>query len=204
MVFLGHLQTRRNEKDVLSDLGREYRIGETYIKIHGGCRGNHAPIDVIQNLIRGYGILPSEIKEIKVKVDSVTMAADILNPQNVKQAQFSIPFSIAVAILEGNASIYQFTDQNVKDPKVRSLMSRIFVEVDKNLDKEFPNKRGAYGEIILAGGKRLSSSIDIARGEPEAPLSFEEIEEKFVLPHSRHHRAKDRRNPRSSEASGET
>lgn len=179
--FLKAFADQPNQGEILSDLGKRYRIEETYIKIHGGCRGNHAPIDVIQDLIRKYSILPKEIKEIRMKVDSVTMAAEIHDPKDGKQAQFSIPFSIAVAVFEGNASIYQYTDKKVKDPKIRSMMAKIFVEVDKNLDKDYPDKRGARGEIILIDGRRYSSSLDIARGEPESPLSPQEIEEKFLL-----------------------
>ena len=179
--FLKAYADKADDKAILSDLGKRFRIEETYVKIHGGCRGNHAPIDVVQDLVRKHRISFEEIKEIRVKVDSVTMAADILDPQNGKQAQFSIPFSIAVALIEGNASIYQYTDGKLNDPRIRSMMAKITVDVDKDLDRDFPDKRGARGEIVLTNGERLSSSIDMARGEPEFPLSSEEIEEKFFL-----------------------
>lgn len=179
--FLKAFADQPNEKGILSNLGKEYLVEETYVKIHGGCRGNHAPTDVIQSLVREHEISPEEIKEIKVKVDSVTMIAEIHYPVSGKQAQFSIPFSIAVALLDGNASLCQFTDEKVNDPKVRELMAKISVDVDKELDKDYPNKRGSHGEIVLMDGNRLSSSIDIARGEPESPLSVQEIEEKFIL-----------------------
>lgn len=179
--FLKAFADQPNEKGILSNLGKEYLVEETYVKIHGGCRGNHAPTDVIQSLVREHEISTEEIKEIKVKVDSVTMIAEIHYPVSGKQAQFSIPFSIAVALLDGNASLCQFTDEKVNDPKVRELMAKISVDVDKELDKDYPNKRGSHGEIVLMDGNRLSSSIDIARGEPESPLSVQEIEEKFIL-----------------------
>jgi 2-methylcitrate dehydratase PrpD len=179
--FLKAFADQTNQGDILSDLGTKYRIEETYVKIHGGCRGNHAPIDVIQNLVNTYGIFHEKIREIRVKVDSVTMASEIDSPKDGREALLSIPFSIAVALLEGNASVYQFTDEKANDPEVRAIMTRIFVDVDKNLDKEFPGVRGAHAEIILTDGKRFASSIDIARGEPESPLNFEEIKEKFIF-----------------------
>ncbi|MDI7258350.1 MAG: MmgE/PrpD family protein [Thermodesulfobacteriota bacterium] len=179
--FLKAFADQTNENEILLDLGRKYLIEETYVKIHGGCRGNHAPTDVIQSLVREHNLLPDEIKEIRVKVDSVTMIAEIHHPMSGKQAQFSIPFSIAVAILDGNASLYQFSNEKVNDPKVRALMAKVSVEVDKSLDKDYPNKRGSHGEIILRDGRRLSSSINNARGEPESSLSVQEIREKFIL-----------------------
>lgn len=179
--FLKAFADQPNEDEILSDLGKKYLIEETYVKIHGGCRGNHAPTDVIQSLVREHNLLPEEIKEIRVKVDSVTMIAEIHHPVSGIQAQFSIPFSIAVAILDGNASLYQFTDEKVNDPRVRELMEKVSVELDKSLDKDYPHKRGSHGKIVLKDGRRLVSSIDIARGELESPLTVEEIHEKFVL-----------------------
>lgn len=179
--FLKAFADHPNTTEILSGLGRRYRIEETYVKVHGGCRGNHAPTDVTQALVQAHRIPLHEIKEISVQVDSVTMAADIPDPQDGRQAQFSIPFSIAVALLEGNASIYQFTDRKVRDPRVRSVMARILVSADQNLDRGYPDKRGASAQITLVDGRRFSSSVANARGEPELPLSAREIEEKFLL-----------------------
>jgi len=179
--FLKAFADHPNREDILSELGRRYLIEETYIKIHAGCRGNHAPIDVIQDLIRKHEIRPEEIKEIKVKVDSVTMAGSIPEPRDGPQAQLSIPFSVAVAVVEGNASIYQYTDEKVRDPKICSMMAKIFVEIDKRLDEGYPDKRSAQGEILLGDGRKFSTFMGIARGEPESPLSAREIEEKFFF-----------------------
>jgi 2-methylcitrate dehydratase PrpD len=100
---------------------------------------------------------------------------------NGRQAQFSISFSIAVAVLEGNASFHQFTDEKVMDSRVRSMMGKVIVEVDKTMDKEYPKKRGAHGKMILTDGRQFSSHLDIPYGEPEFPVSVQEIEGKFSL-----------------------
>ncbi len=179
--FLKAFADQTNEGEILTDLGKRYLIEETYVKIHGGCRGNHAPTDLILSMVKAHNISSEEIREIRVKVDSVTMIAEIHHPASGKEAQFSIPFSVAVAILDGNASLYQFTDDKVHDPKVRELMGKVSVELDKRLDEDYPKKRGSHGEITLKDGRRLASSIDMARGEPESPLSVQEIREKFLL-----------------------
>jgi 2-methylcitrate dehydratase PrpD len=179
--FLKGFADHPRTEHILFGLGKDYLIKETYLKIHGGCRGNHAPTDVILSLMKKHAIAAQDIARIDVKADSVTMAAEIHEPKDGKQSQFSIPFSIAVAVLEGNASIFQFTDEKVADPKVRSMMKKIGVEVDTSLDKDYPDKRGAYGEVVLKDGRRFSGSIDNARGEPEDPFGPEEIEEKFAI-----------------------
>jgi len=49
------------------------------------------------------------------------------------------------------------------------------------LDKFLPDKRGAGGEIVLKNGQKFISFIGMPKGEPERPLSQQEIEGKFIL-----------------------
>jgi 2-methylcitrate dehydratase PrpD len=166
---------------ILEGLGGRYLIGKTYVKIHGGCRGNHAPIDVVLNLMKTHDIMPDTISRVEIGIDTVTLAASIAEPKDGKQAQLSVPFAVAVTILEGNASIYQYTDEKVNDPEVRKMMSKLRIQTDPALNEDYPERRGAHARIILQNGREFKSSIEIARGEPELPLTYEEIEKKFFF-----------------------
>jgi 2-methylcitrate dehydratase PrpD len=170
-----------NDQNILDGLGSDFRIFETYIKIHGGCRGNHAPIDAVRAIVTANGISANEIARIRVAVDSVTFAAEIHAPINGAQAQFSIAFAVAIAIAEGNASVFQYTDEKLSDPMIRRLMERVQVVVDSVLDKGYPEKRGARAEVSLKDGRQFVQSLENARGEPELPLTREEVEEKFFI-----------------------
>jgi 2-methylcitrate dehydratase PrpD len=170
------------EKQVdLTTWGEKFEIENSYIKIHAGCRGNHAPLDVILDIIKKNNIDINEILSIKVFIDNVTAANEIHNPQNKNEAQFNIPFSVAVALLKGNASLFQYTEDNLKDSTIIEMMNKVIVEIDSDLDKLLPDKRGARGEIILKSGEMFNSFIDIPLGEPENPLSSDQIIEKFDL-----------------------
>lgn len=164
---------------VLAGLGTSYRIGETYVKRHAGCRGNHAPLDATLALMDAGRIDPARVRRIVAKVDTVTRAAAIEPPMSGEQAQFSIGFSIAVALLHGNASIFQYTQARLEDPAVRALIGRIAVVADPKLDAGYPEKRAAEVEIELDDGRILKQAVDNARGEPEWPLTPKEIEDKF-------------------------
>lgn len=166
--------------DILTGLGAEFRIFETYTKIHGGCRGNHAPVDLVQEMARNNRFRPEEIASILIRVDSVTDRIAIHDPANGNQAQYSVSFSVAVALINGDASIFQYTDAMLADPVIRALMGRIHVEVDKELDKEYPDKRATAAEVVLVDGRRFTGYRDNARGEPEYPLGAAEIADKFM------------------------
>lgn len=168
------------EGDMLTGLGSRFSIGETYLKMHGGCRGTHAPVDAVHAAVSANGIKAPEIAAITIRVGSVTFAGDIEEPRDGNQAQFSAAFCAAVLLLEGNASVFQFADEKVADPRIRALMDRIKVEADPALDKVFPGKRGASAEIVLSNGRRFRADVDHARGEPENPLTARDIEDKFL------------------------
>ena len=164
----------------LAGLGSTFSVDETYLKIHGGCRGNHAPVDAIQCIQNEHPFPASEVEQVWIDVDSVTYAADVAVPETGKEAQFSIRFSVACALLAGDASIFRFTDDQVLAPAMRAMMSRIVVRPDPELDRDYPRKRGARAEVLLANSLRRVACVDNARGEPELPLTRMDIERKFV------------------------
>jgi len=167
------------QQGIADGLGSAFRISETYMKLHAGCRGNHAPLDLVQELIERHSLDWTGIERIMIDVDSVTYAADFHEPVNGAQAQFSVAFSIASLLLDGNASLFQYTDQKLAEPRIRALMQRIAVKSDAALNKNYPDKRGARATILTRDGRRLSGFLDNAKGEPESPLSNQAIEAKF-------------------------
>ena len=183
IIEKGFLPAFSQGADVVSireGLGRDFRIFETYLKRHAGCRGNHAPVDAVLALASAKRIETEDIRRVDVFVDTVTLAAAIEPPANGEQAQFSIGFSVAVALLDGNALIFQYTDARLADPVVQSMMQRIRVQADPTLDAGYPERRGSRVEMHLADGRKISHAVDNARGEPESPLSVDEIKEKFL------------------------
>lgn len=165
---------------IVAGLGADYRIGETYLKRHAGCRGNHAPLDAALELIAEHGLEAGSVKGVRVFVDTVTRAAAIEPPSNGEQAQFSIGFSVALAFLEGNGSIFHYNDARLADASVRSMMERIEVGVDPALDANYPDERGARVEATLADGRVVGKQVANAKGEPEWPLEPADVEEKFL------------------------
>ena len=53
------------------------------------------------------------------------------------------------------------------------------MEVEKKYDERYPEKRSAFAEIKMKDGRKISGFVDIAKGEPEYPLTNQEIEEKY-------------------------
>jgi len=165
---------------ITEGLGRDYRIAETYLKRHAGCRGNHAPLDAALELIAAHRIRAQDVMRVRVAVDTVTRAAAIEPPTDGDQAQFSIGFSIALAFVEGNASIFHYSDAKLGDAAVRAMMGRIDVLVDPALDLRYPDERGSWVEVQFASGEVVRHAVANARGEPEWPLTSDDVQDKFM------------------------
>jgi len=166
---------------VTRGLGLQWGIGNTYLKMHGGCRGNHAPVDAAAGLMREHGLAPRDIASMNVRVDTVTLAAEVAEPANADQAKFSIAFSIAAKLLKGDAMPRRYTDAALADPEMRALMARIRVRADAALDEGYPDRRGAMIGARTVDGRELDYALDRALGEPEQPYAQADIERKFDL-----------------------
>jgi 2-methylcitrate dehydratase PrpD len=184
ILELGFLKAFAQDADFSSitpELGRRWHIEETYLKAHGGCRGNHAPVDTAAALIARYGLTPAQIASIDVKVDTVTMAASIEQPLNGDQAQFSIGFSIAAMLIEGDATPMRFTDAALANPAIHDLMLRTRIQADAALDEGYPERRPSMVTIVTSDGRTVHGALDHARGEPENPMTRQDIERKFEI-----------------------
>jgi 2-methylcitrate dehydratase PrpD len=100
-------------------------------------------------------------------------------PKDSLEAKFSLQFAVAVAIVEGAAGLKQFTDERVRDPKIRTLMKRI--ELVRRPAGKQRSRRGIDTEIEikLKIGANYRDFAAIPRGHPNLPASRAEIEDKF-------------------------
>jgi 2-methylcitrate dehydratase PrpD len=101
------------------------------------------------------------------------------NPQTIVDAQFSMPFGAAVAMLYGKATLDEYTRDNIRSSRVKKLMNRVDCIEDPDLETAFPQKWPASVTLQTKDGKQFSLRIEYPKGDPENPLTWEEIIEKF-------------------------
>jgi 2-methylcitrate dehydratase PrpD len=160
-------------------LGDEFEITKTAIKIHGGCRYIHSPMDTALEIVRKYNINVKNIKRIRVRYTSQAHNLEIAEPKDEKQAIFNTAFGIALLLLRGDASFHAFTRENLRDPKIAEFMKKITTEVDPKLDEKY-TKTG-FGTIVTIetkDGKVFEEERAFPRGEPEWPVTEDEVLEK--------------------------
>ena len=186
----GFLQAYSGNPDaslVLKDLGDEYQVTRTSIKPHSCCRYIQGPIDCLLDLRREYGINPADVAEVRIGVLSAGMKIISEpfeaknNPRSIVDMQFSMPFGAAVALTHGRASLEEYKDGMPENPLVKHVMERVQCVTDPKLDAIFPKSWPAWAEVVTTDGRTLRSELTYPKGDPENPVTWGEMRDKFNL-----------------------
>lgn len=73
-----------------------------------------------------------------------------------------------------------FAPEWLADPATRALMARVSVHVDAECAAAFPAQRAAKVELHLKGGRVLTRHQTTRKGDPDAPLSDQDLSDKFL------------------------
>ena len=93
-------------------------------------------------------------------------------------AKFSTPYCIAVGFLDGKAGFEQFTDERVRDPKVRALAATVSYAIDP--DNDYPTNFSGHIRATLKDGTVREVRKPHMRGGAHEPLTDGEIRSKFL------------------------
>lgn len=170
---------------LLEAWGSPYKVMRTSIKPHSCCRYKQGPIDGILEIMRQHRLKASDVQELKLGIlkagfPIVAEPRELkVNPKSVVDAQFSMPFGAAAAVLYGRASLNEYTPEKLKSRDVRAMMKRVTCVHDPELDKVFPMRWPATVTIVTKAGEVLETRIEHPKGDPENPLTWDELNAKF-------------------------
>ena len=177
----------RNPKPelVTQDLGQNFEIMRTSIKPHACCRYMQAPIDGLIELAIEHDIHPEQVARIEVAVLEAGWPLVCepqkrkYSPSNAVDAQFSMPYGAAVALTDRAAGLDQFAGESFHSPQIKSLMGKVVLQKDKRIEKNFPVEWPAIVQVHLTNGKQFEKYIRFPKGDPENPLTWQELSAKF-------------------------
>lgn len=130
------------------------------------------------------GVTADEIVSIRCKVGEGTVhrlwepLAEKHRPPNGYAGKFSTPYCMAVAFLDGEAGLHQFSDARANDPSVRALAAKVSYEVDPG--DEYPRSFTGHLRVLLRDGRQIELRQPHMRGGAKEPLSDKELDAKFV------------------------
>jgi 2-methylcitrate dehydratase PrpD len=183
-----------DESKISGRLGRPYFMIDPGISIKPYPSGSlsHPAQDLILDLVKRHELGADDIEQIEVGTNSnVPNALIYPMPKTALEGKFSIPFCMAIAVLERKAGIVQFQDRKVRDKRVIEMMKRVTLYVDDELEALGYDQVRSRVRVKLKNGRLIEGRYDVARGHPEKPMSWTELSEKFrdcaelVLPRQR-------------------
>ena len=178
-------QLHYDEKVIINDLGVKYEMQDTSIKPHACCRFCQPLVDAALSVVNQYDLWPKDIKAIHIGTGKNTLIALTKpaerkwHPETGVDAQFSLPFSVAVAITRRVALAEEFTEKYYKDPEILSFMERIDGYLDEEVEACWPDSYPAVAIVETYDGRTLKGKIDYPKGDPENPVTDEELVAKF-------------------------
>lgn len=164
-------------------LGDDYLITRCSYKAFPTEALTHQPITGVLQLRERHDIDPEQIEAIEIH--TTTRGADILSdpskyePDTKETADHSLPFVVAAAAADGQVLPESFSEAKLFDKLIRRLLPRIQVLADPEIDALFPDVKRARVRIRLADGRSYETTTDIAKGDPQNPLSDDELIAKF-------------------------
>ncbi|WP_347491295.1 MmgE/PrpD family protein [Desulfoscipio sp. XC116] len=165
----------------LAGLGEDFFGMKLSIKPYPSCRMTHSSIDAALAIKEKSQFSFKEVDRVEVFV--AKMCREMVGqPFEVRQnpqvdAQFSIPYTVSVALAKGKPFIDDFSESVIRDRERKMMAKKINVLVDDTIDAR--DLKPATINVYLNNGEVLKHRIDVLKGHPENPLSWDECIDKF-------------------------
>ncbi len=176
---------------ITGDLGRHFKVLEVAHKPAPGCRCLHPSRDAVLDLTERHGIVAGAVEGITLRIYSQGAKwVDDPEPWGAGKGmygpRFSVQFNVALAVLEGRPGIrglfeHDYMARKLADPAIRQMMGRVTVVHDDELMREFPHKWSSVVDIKTRDGQVVSQRVDYPKGEPENPMTHDELLDKYRI-----------------------
>jgi 2-methylcitrate dehydratase PrpD len=167
---------------LIKDLGKRFETEKIGFKPYPCCGHSHAAIGATLSLKSKYNIIPDQVQQITVYVGD---AAHFLcvplqekqNPQTMIDAQFSLPWTVATAMVKGKVTLEDFTLTAIRREDVLQVSRKVIGQLDPKL-----TRRGVGPcrvTVRLANGSEYAESVEFCLGSVENPMTFSDCVKKF-------------------------
>lgn len=146
------------------------------IKRFPNCGSVHRALDGLLALRKEHALTADKVDHINVRAPASHLRNLMYEtPVTPPEAKFSLEYNLSVGLLYGNVGLADFTVDAISRPNVRALFPKIQKEYVEKLESEFPTEV----HITTVSGQMLSTSIKMPTGSKQAPLTREQLFDKF-------------------------
>lgn len=159
-----------------------FAIEHAATKMHPAEYNAQAPLDLMTQLRPEIPL--AEVDSIDVDTyflayDEIGSQVEKWDPQTRETADHSIPYLLAVALVDGGIGRASFTRERILDPALRPLMAKIEVHHNEEFTERFPGELNCAITVRLASGKEVSGHLTHPRGHPRNPIERADLDAKY-------------------------
>ena len=169
---------------ITDEFGQRWEMVDTSIKVHACCRFSAPLADCAIDLynqgvdIEKIDTIVAKVNKYSIKVLTVPVERKA-NPMTEVDAQFSLPYAVAVGLVKGKETINEFTEEAIRDPKVLEVARKVTWELDPEAEAVYPKYYPCTVVVKMKDGTEYTAHVDYPKGDPENPVSWEETVDKF-------------------------
>ena len=164
-------------------LGTEWETLRIGFKPYPCCHYNHAYLDCALALRHAHGLTPEAIAAVECRVPAgeVPIVCEPreakLRPRTPYDAQFSLAYSVAAALVDGRVGLDTYAPARIADERVLALAARVTHAVDP--DSRFPDGFPGWVRVRLRDGRVLEAREPDGRGGARRPIEPQAVVAKF-------------------------
>ena len=168
---------------LLESLGRTWELAALTFKPYPCGSIAHPYMDCALRLRERHALDPARIAEVRCRTAAGPIPrlweplAAKQRPRNGYAAKFSLPYLLASILVNGRATLADFTDEAAADERVRGVAAKVFYDVDPTID--YPRHFIGHVAVRLTDGRVVEERQDHPRGGPDFPMTREELVDKF-------------------------
>ena len=164
---------------VLEKLGDPYEITQNGVKQYPNTRYLHSELDGLLALVKENDVWSRDVKQVTIEkplaMHELTGAEERKRPTAPEVARLSSYYFTAVVLLRHSAWLDALEPEVFDAPETWETMKKIRCVHNPDFDADFPAKYTTRVTIELTDGRTLSTVVDYPKGEPENPLSQDEL-----------------------------
>ena len=160
-----------------------FKIAETYLKLFPAEIHSQtaiwAALEARKEIENEDDIVSVEIASHEAGYTILGKDREKWNPATKETADHSLPYIVAMTLLEGKIDNSTYTEKKFRDPKILRFLKKITVVEDKDLSAKYPEAVANRITVRLSQGRRVTKEVDYHKGHPKNPMSDRDVEDKF-------------------------
>jgi 2-methylcitrate dehydratase PrpD len=161
------------------------RVVEAAIKPYPCCRYNHGAVDCVLDILGRTDVRAEHVVQIDIGIVEAGLAIVAeptqhkRRPVNVVDAQFSVQYAVAAALIDRQLALPQYAPERIVAPDVRAMMDKTRCYSRPELNKNYPKEWPTEITITLTDGRKLTSMVQQPSGDTHNPISPDRLRSKF-------------------------